>query len=88
MNRKITGKEFPLMKNLVRILITIFRRTNVRMRGQKNKQKHYLKTKLFEDKTMASVRLEFEKQLWEMADKLRGNIVSSEYKHVVLALSY
>jgi type I restriction enzyme M protein len=35
-----------------------------------------------------SVSLEFENKLWEMADKLRGNIESSEYKHVVLGLIF
>jgi len=34
------------------------------------------------------VALGFETQLWEMADKLRGNIESSEYKHVVLGLVF
>lgn len=37
---------------------------------------------------MASINLGFENQLWEMADKLRGNIESSEYKHVVLGLIF
>ena len=37
---------------------------------------------------MATVTLGFENQLWEMADKLRGNIESSEYKHVVLGLVF
>jgi len=37
---------------------------------------------------MASINLGFEKQLWDMADKLRGNIESSEYKHVVLGLIF
>ncbi len=37
---------------------------------------------------MASISLGFEKQLWDMADKLRGNIESSEYKHVVLGLIF
>lgn len=32
--------------------------------------------------------LGFENKLWEMADKLRGNIESSEYKHVVLGLVF
>ena len=32
--------------------------------------------------------LDFENKLWEMADKLRGNIESSEYKHVVLGLIF
>lgn len=35
-----------------------------------------------------AVNLEFENKLWEMADKLRGNIESSEYKHVVLGLIF
>jgi len=34
------------------------------------------------------VSLEFENKLWEMADKLRGNIESSEYKHVILGLIF
>ena len=34
------------------------------------------------------VNLEFENKLWEMADKLRGNIESSEYKHVILGLIF
>jgi type I restriction enzyme M protein len=37
---------------------------------------------------MASINLGFEQSLWEMADKLRGNIESSEYKHVVLGLIF
>jgi len=32
--------------------------------------------------------LEFEKQLWAAADKLRGNMDASEYKHVVLGLIF
>lgn len=35
-----------------------------------------------------SVILEIENNLWEMADKLRGNIESSEYKHIVLGLIF
>jgi type I restriction enzyme M protein len=34
------------------------------------------------------VALGFEENLWKMADKLRGNIESSEYKHVVLGLVF
>lgn len=37
---------------------------------------------------MAEVQLGFENKLWEMADKLRGNIESSEYKHVILGLVF
>lgn len=37
---------------------------------------------------MATVTLGFEDQLWKMADKLRGNIESSEYKHVILGLVF
>ncbi len=37
---------------------------------------------------MASMNLGFEQSLWDMADKLRGNIESSEYKHVVLGLIF
>lgn len=37
---------------------------------------------------MDSVNLGFEDKLWQMADKLRGNIESSEYKHVILWLVF
>ncbi len=37
---------------------------------------------------MAAVSLGIEKDLWKMADKLRGNIESAEYKHVVLGLIF
>lgn len=37
---------------------------------------------------MATLSLGFENQLWDMADKLRGNIESSEYKHVILGLIF
>ena len=32
--------------------------------------------------------LGFETNLWEMADKMRGHMDSSEYKHVVLGLIF
>jgi len=32
--------------------------------------------------------INFEKELWKAADKLRGNIDSSEYKHIVLGLLF
>lgn len=35
-----------------------------------------------------SAMLGFENKLWEMADKLRGNIQPSDYKHVVLGLIF
>jgi type I restriction enzyme M protein len=37
---------------------------------------------------MATVTLGFENQLWKMANSLRGNIESSEYKHVILGLIF
>lgn len=37
---------------------------------------------------MSRVSLGFENKLWEMADKLRGNIEQSEYKHVILGLVF
>lgn len=40
------------------------------------------------DIRMATVNLGFEDQLWKMADKLRGNIESSDYKHVILWLVF
>ena len=39
-------------------------------------------------KMASTVNLGFENKLWEMADKLRGNIESSEYKHVILGLVF
>jgi len=30
----------------------------------------------------------FEKTLWDAADKLRGTVASSEYKHIVLSLIF
>lgn len=35
-----------------------------------------------------SADLGFEKKIWDAADKLRGNIDASEYKHVVLGLIF
>lgn len=35
-----------------------------------------------------AVHLEFENKLWEMADKLRGNIQPSDYKSVILGLIF
>jgi len=35
-----------------------------------------------------AVNLDFENKLWEMADKLRGNIQPSDYKDVVLGLIF
>jgi len=35
-----------------------------------------------------AVNLEFENKLWEMADKLRGNIQPSDYKDVILVLIF
>ena len=35
-----------------------------------------------------AVNLEFENKLWEMADKLRGNIQASDYKDVILGLIF
>ena len=32
--------------------------------------------------------LDFEKELWKAADKLRGSIDASEYKHIVLGLLF
>jgi len=37
---------------------------------------------------MSELQLGFENNLWGMADKLRGNIESSEYKHVILGLVF
>lgn len=35
-----------------------------------------------------TIKLDFENQLWEMADKLRGNISANDYKDVVLGLIF
>ena len=35
-----------------------------------------------------TVNLGFENKLWEMADKLRGNIQPSDYKDVILGLIF
>jgi len=32
--------------------------------------------------------LNFEKELWKAADKLRGSVDASEYKHIVLGLIF
>lgn len=37
---------------------------------------------------VTSASVGFEKQLWAAADKLRGNLDASEYKHVVLSLLF
>lgn len=37
---------------------------------------------------MSSLSFGFENKLWEAADKLRGNLESSEYKHVLLGLVF
>lgn len=39
-------------------------------------------------KNKSSANIGFEKKLWEVADKLRGNVDPSEYKHVVLGLIF
>lgn len=44
-------------------------------------------TKLLVEKSQGS-DLNFERELWAAADKLRGNIDSSDYKHIVLGLIF
>lgn len=39
-------------------------------------------------KKKAAEPLGFEEKLWAAADKLRGNLEPSEYKHVVLGLIF
>ena len=39
-------------------------------------------------KTNNGANLGFENQLWSAADKLRGHMDASEYKHVVLGLIF
>ncbi|MBP7692264.1 MAG: SAM-dependent DNA methyltransferase [Anaerolineales bacterium] len=39
-------------------------------------------------KTNGSANLDFEEKLWLTADKLRGHMDASEYKHVVLGLIF
>ena len=36
----------------------------------------------------STANLEFEEKLWRAADKMRGNMDPSEYKHVVLGLIF
>lgn len=38
--------------------------------------------------TSAKPQKSFEQNLWDTADKLRGTVESSEYKHVVLSLIF
>ncbi|APF19707.1 type I restriction-modification system subunit M N-terminal domain-containing protein [Caldithrix abyssi] len=40
------------------------------------------------NKKQNGANLVFENKLWEMADKLRGHMDVSEYKHVVLGLIF
>jgi type I restriction enzyme M protein len=47
-----------------------------------------LKFVIVKGENMSTLSLGFENKLWEMADKLRGNIESSEYKHVILGLVF
>ena len=39
-------------------------------------------------KTAPKKQKSFEQTLWESADKLRGTVASSEYKHIVLSLIF
>lgn len=39
-------------------------------------------------KSAAKNQKSFEQNLWDTADKLRGTVESSEYKHVVLSLIF
>jgi len=56
----------------------------IKKRIEKSKKEATEKaTKLVADKDV-----HFEKELWEAADKLRGNIDSSDYKHIVLGLIF
>ena len=45
-------------------------------------------TNYYEEGLDMAVNLEFENKLWEMADKLRGNIQPSDYKSVILGLIF
>ena len=47
-------------------------------------QEHSTKT----SKTSNGANLGFEQKLWSAADKLRGHMDASEYKHVVLGLIF
>lgn len=51
------------------------------VRKEATEQAIYIGTKRHKD-------IDFEKELWNAADKLRGNIDASEYKHVVLGLLF
>ncbi|MEP7136694.1 MAG: type I restriction-modification system subunit M N-terminal domain-containing protein, partial [Chloroflexota bacterium] len=46
------------------------------------------KTSKTKTKNGNGATLDFESQLWAAADKLRGHMDASEYKHVVLGLIF
>ena len=46
------------------------------------------KTAKMKTKNNNGATLDFESQLWAAADKLRGHMDASEYKHVVLGLIF
>lgn len=55
-----------------------------RMHSARNEAAHQLKTL----KPRSAKDLSFEKELWSAADRLRGQIDASEYKHIVLGLLF
>lgn len=58
------------------------------LKDEIRKQQEEAAKKITELGRKAGRDLEFEKELWKAADKLRGSIDASEYKHIVLGLLF
>ncbi len=58
------------------------------IRNEIRKQQEEAAKKITKLGEKAGCDLEFEKELWKAADKLRGSIDASEYKHIVLGLLF
>lgn len=62
--------------------------SEIRERIKKEKEQTVEKIIELGEKPKPKADLEFQKELWKAADRLRGNIDVSEYKHVVLGLLF
>lgn len=58
------------------------------IKNEIRKQQEEAAEKITELSKKAGLDIEFEKELWKAADKLRGSIDASEYKHIVLGLLF
>ncbi|MDP2933550.1 MAG: type I restriction-modification system subunit M N-terminal domain-containing protein, partial [bacterium] len=58
------------------------------IKNEIRKQQEEAAKKITELSKKAGHDLGFEKELWKAADKLRGSIDASEYKHIVLGLLF